>query len=223
MSRKPRTKRQLKRRKGDRAPRSCVLIVCEGAKTELQYFERLCRCLRLQPVEVEIIGDECGSDPVSVVREAVNRRRERAKGAKKSGIQVPYDEVWCVLDVEKFGRNPQLPRALDMASQNSITMVLSNPCFEFWILLHFERVGSSFQDCQRVIRKLRDYLPGYQKADPGVFQQVAGQIDDAVKRAKDIMRSQWQHETDVCRKDPSSEVYLLVQRLRQIAEKPYDR
>lgn len=177
----------------------------------------------MQPVEVEIIGDECGSDPVSVVQEAIKRRKERSKGARKSGVQVPYDEAWCVLDVEKFGRNRQLPQALDMATQNRITLALSNPCFEFWILLHFERVGSSFQDCQQVIRKLRGHLPGYQKGDPDVFQQIAGRLDNAVSHAEHIMKTQWQHETDVCRKDPSSEVYLLVQLLQQIAEKPYDR
>jgi hypothetical protein len=45
------------------------------------------------------------------------------------------DEVWCVFDVDE---HPKLAEARDQANANGIQLAVSNPCFELWLLLHFQ-------------------------------------------------------------------------------------
>ena len=222
MTRKARTRAALRRRRPKFVPRQSVLIVCEGAKTEPNYFDGLRRHLRLSPVEVVVVGEECGSDPVSVVREAKKRRKDRIAEAKTSDVLVPFDVVWCVMDVERYRNNPRLPEALGLAQSAKIKAALSNPCFEYWLLLHFGRVGHSFGTCAAVISELKAHIVGYRKGDPHLFLDFfAERIPVAVQNAADILRTQWQTENDRLRRDPSTEVHLLIELLQVIGVKAY--
>lgn len=221
MSHKPRYLSSYRRTSGRVSPRECLLIVCEGAKTEPLYFKALRDQLRLQVVEVEVVGPEQGSAPISIVDRAIQLRDERAERARKSPLLVPYDAVWCVIDVEQYGLNPSLPRAIGKAATRAIGVALSNPCFEYWYLLHFERTGTPFGTPKAVAKALKRWLPRYGKADPGVFRQVYPHTDKAIKNADSILRSQWQYENDRIKRNPSTEVHEIVSNLRRIAAKPY--
>ncbi len=39
----------------------------------------------------------------------------------------------------------------------------SNPCIEFWFLLHFVRTTKPFSNCESVEKDLQKYLPNYTK------------------------------------------------------------
>ena len=64
--RKRKEKRDYERQSNRLSPRSRVLIVCEGKKTEPLYFKFLIKKLGLTAAEIEISGD-IGSAPSSVV------------------------------------------------------------------------------------------------------------------------------------------------------------
>lgn len=64
-------RRNFARRKPTRKAKDTVLIVCEGEKTEPNYFEELKRDLGLSNMDIVIYGKECDSDPMSVVRHAL--------------------------------------------------------------------------------------------------------------------------------------------------------
>ncbi|SCD36699.1 RloB-like protein [Streptomyces sp. TverLS-915] len=118
---KPRARRQEHRK---------FLVVTEGTRTEPQYFENLAALLNakaVQVVKVKPVG--IGRDPASVVKEAERRRRQERKGGD------PFDEVWCVVDVDQ---HETLPRACKEARDLGIEMAISSPCFEIWLLWHFE-------------------------------------------------------------------------------------
>ncbi|KKL20364.1 hypothetical protein LCGC14_2456210, partial [marine sediment metagenome] len=95
-------------------PKESVLIVCEGGKTEPQYFELIGRRLgligRYTHVEVAIKGEQCGSAPKSVVYFALQLRDEREEKASKSTITRKFDRVYCVID-----RDKHKPETLDSA------------------------------------------------------------------------------------------------------------
>ncbi len=76
-----------------------ILIVCEGEKTEPDYFKGLKKEWKVHPAQIEIIGKECGNTPISVVEYAIKLKRERTKEAKKER-ELEFDEVWCVFDHE---------------------------------------------------------------------------------------------------------------------------
>jgi hypothetical protein len=72
-----------------------VLIVCEGKKTEPQYFDNMRNELRLKKfVEVHVDGKLGSSDPVSVVDYAILLEAQRVKIASKSPILTAYDVIW---------------------------------------------------------------------------------------------------------------------------------
>ncbi|MER7769608.1 RloB family protein [Kitasatospora sp. NPDC096140] len=105
------------------------MIVTEGIKTEPQYFEGLARHLNsraIQVISVRPVG--LGKDPLSVVKEAVTRRaREQRAGD-------PFDATWCAVDVDN---HQSLEAACSLARKEGVSLAISNPCFEIWLLWHF--------------------------------------------------------------------------------------
>ena len=52
--------------------------------------------------------------------------------------QGEIDEVWCVFDVEWPRNHPNLRQATEKAKARNVNLAISNPCFELWLVLHFE-------------------------------------------------------------------------------------
>nr|VFK52400.1 MAG: RloB-like protein [Candidatus Kentron sp. TUN]VFK52913.1 MAG: RloB-like protein [Candidatus Kentron sp. TUN] len=78
--RKAKKIRDLTRRKIKRASYAKMLIVCEGEKTERNYFEEIIRYYELNSANVEI-ADHHGTDPMGILNHAKARyqRRERCR------------------------------------------------------------------------------------------------------------------------------------------------
>jgi hypothetical protein len=82
---------KLAREKNRRASYDKVLIVCEGEKTEPNYFNELIEHYEINSANVAIDGS-CGSSPRSVFKRAEQLyKSEERKGA-------PFDRVYCVFD-----------------------------------------------------------------------------------------------------------------------------
>ncbi|HUT01800.1 MAG TPA: RloB family protein [Phycisphaerae bacterium] len=200
-------------------PREVVLIVCEGEKTEPNYFRRLRQVLRLTSADVVVIPE--GAAPITVVEKSLDLQAERQRDVRNGLEPCDYDQIWCVFDVEQPGQNPSLAPALAKARANKVNVALSNPCFEYWLLLHFERVGRAFTSCRVAIRALRRHVPRYQKGDE-VSEELLEQRSAAAENAAHIDRTQWWSETDRVVCNPSTEVYKLVGVLEEMASRrPY--
>lgn len=207
------------RQPGHRQPRQCLLIVCEGAQTEPNYFESLRRQLKLKLVEVEVEGE--GAAPISVVNHALIRRDERERQAKnfqrRSQFSLPpFDEVWCVFDVEKPDKNPSFQQAVNKTRSNKLELAVSNPAFEYWYLLHFKETTQPFADATELIRALKDKncLPNYEK-DLNICDILFVHTDTAIERAGRLL----DNHPDLGRDfpNPSTWVYKLVKKLKEMA------
>ena len=128
--------RRLERRKPLRVPSTTILIVCEDSKSSPDYFRRFRSELSLTSVTVEVYGEECGSAPISVVNYAIDRKKE----TETSSIRDKYDEIFCVIDIDEH----ETDQAIQKARDNNLNMIISNPCFEYWYILHFKKTGKSF-------------------------------------------------------------------------------
>lgn len=130
-----RQRSKIQRKPTGRIEKGTALVVCEGKQTEPFYLRGLLHWLSLTEAHVEIIEGTSKSNAVSVVQRA-QRRFEQA----------PRDRVFVLMDAEQ----DDLPHALKLCktplqreSQKKglaricIEPVVSNPCFEFWLLLHF--------------------------------------------------------------------------------------
>lgn len=210
--RRGRSSKSFSRRPASREPLATVLIVCEGEKSEPNYFRSLCRALRL--TSVRVVGKECGNAPISIVDYAVKERKNR-KRLSRSGSGVNYDAIWCVMDVEEEGKNPSLHSALDKAKAHELETVLSNPCFEFWVLLHFQEKVRPFRNCDEVGHHLKKVLPDYKKGQD-CSKLLAATRAEAMARAKRIRENSPDPRIE---RNPSTEIDLLVAALLDMADK----
>lgn len=201
-------KRDLRRKPPFLSERPSILIVCEGQKTEPGYFCRLRSILRIS--SLKIVVDHEGSAPISVVNRAV----ELKKDCKQNKITL--DAIYCVMDTE-CPCHPSLDQAIDKANGNQLDIILSNPCFEYWYVLHFERLGSYVTQDQAVQRLKRHY-PQYVKGETRLFDILNKKIETAIRNAKDILQSQHHNETDLRQCNPATHVYRIVERMKEIEQ-----
>ena len=126
----PRRKNSLQRRTGRLEQRERFLVYVEGDVSESLYLNGVRRELGRSGPNVEI-GRTHGK-PLGLVRAAIDHKeRDRRDGN-------PFTQVWCVFDVESPTPHGSLDQALTLAGRNRITCGISNPCFELWLILHFQ-------------------------------------------------------------------------------------
>lgn len=170
--------RSLRRRPGQQPPRSITLIVCEG-ETEQEYFEAVRILYGLTTAEVVLAENTRGPAPISVVECAV----------EKCGEPGGYDKVYCIFDRdghESFQRAREKIRGLAGRKKKPLPIeeAISIPCFEVWVLLHFERTDAAFGGCAEVIRRIRDrHMRSYEKADAETAKQLIAHLDQAIGNA----------------------------------------
>lgn len=197
--RKPSGRGYQSRRVDIREPLPRFLIVCEGERTEPAYFDGF----RMPSVTIEIVG--LGKDPLTLVEQAIARRRDKAK----------FDQVWCVFDrddvpVERFNQ------ALDLAQRQRIKVAYSNQAFELWYLLHFH-----YRD---VAQTRHDYIDGlsrelgrvYRKNDPTLYQELLSRQNMAISHAERLLAQY--NPTNPATDDPSTTVHELVQELNRFVQ-----
>lgn len=118
------------------------------------------------------------------------------------------DEAWLVIDTDAWEQAHILELYEWSKASKNRGIAVSNPKFEYWLLLHFEEgVGiASTRDCStRLLRHLRDYEKMINMRD-----FTPGRIKDAARRASD-------RDTPPCPDWPrhigNTTVYRLVRKL----------
>ena len=133
-----------KRQTNKRKIKDRILILCEGEKTEPNYFNGLkrdkFRSNRLSALRIEIY--DYGSNTAKELVKQAKSLKDDAKREKN-----PYDKIWVVFDRDGYTKHPQ---ALDQASANGIRVAFSSISFEFWFLLHFTYTTRQFEKADDV-------------------------------------------------------------------------
>lgn len=195
--------------------RKYILIVCEGKKTEPCYFRLMRKELRLRSAVIDIEGEKCGSAPISVVEHALDLKRKAVQEAKRNSSLSKYDEIWCVIDVEAPIPHHSLNDAWNLAEGNKIRLILSNPCFEYWLLLHFKKTDAPVQQSSDLENKLKDYIPNYRPGDRDTFSKVYDRRGQAIENAKQLEHEKGWGE-DLRKQNPSTHVHKIVEKLLNI-------
>jgi hypothetical protein len=210
--RKARKASELARRKASRAPYSKVLIVCEGAKTEPNYFNELKDHYKLNNANIKITG-EGGSNPLSVVRLA----KQLYRGEKEAGDQ--FDNVFCVFDRNGHTDYRQALDQINTVKPNNVFRAITSvPCFEYWLLLHFRphtgpyRAVPGRSACDQVIADLRGHMRSYKKGSRGIFGFLLDRLDTAKINAERCLIEVRKAETD----NPSTKIHQLIQFLQEL-------
>ncbi|MEZ5690164.1 MAG: RloB family protein [Rickettsiales bacterium] len=176
-------KRKFARKPPTKSPRDRILIVCEGEKTEPHYFEELCRDLNLSiNTEVKIFGKECGSAPSSVYDYTIQELEKDLKDTRYDN----YDIAYCVFDKDNHDDNGgKYRQTLDKIKKNKKFKIIaanSVPCFEFWVLLHFESTTSQFKNSTEVTKRIKTHWKEYSKEKTkDLYAKLKDKTDMAIK------------------------------------------
>lgn len=194
----------FRRREPRYKPQPRVLVICEDTKSGKTYLEDACRQFRTIATIIH-----CGrTDPLGIVQEAIARH----KG---------FDKTYCVVDRDNH-QNFE-PAMVEAKKCPAIEVIISYPCFEFWLLLNFEysrrpytAVGS-LSAADRVIADLRakSGMQSYAKgADKDVFATLypEGYGKGLVNAARVLLDAR---DTDEL--NPSTRMHELLENLKSLS------
>ncbi len=121
--------------------------------------------------------------------------------------EAEIDEFWCVFDVEWPRNHPGLKEAVQQARRSDIQLAVSNPCFELWLILHFQDQGAWLDNDDA--RRLRRRLDG--SSDKGLdAAKYIPLTADAARRAVELDKRHLQNGTSFPHDNPSSGMHRLL-------------
>src|SRR5271166_2217598 len=134
MARNPKAKnyRDLRRRVGNRPSYDRILIVCEGEKTECNYFKEIRRKARIPSAHVHVLPSDLGTDPRNVVRSAEEAFDNNGRA---------FERIYAVFDRDdhqQYETAIQMAVARNQRLRNNerqtvlFVAIVSVPCFELW-------------------------------------------------------------------------------------------
>lgn len=188
-----------------------ILIVCEGEKTEPNYFKSFGRINRGGTVyEVDCEGGKINT--VQVVNKAI----EMSDAAIAAGR--PYDSVWAVFDKDNFP-DAHFNAAIQKAYANGIDCAWSNEAFELWYVFHFvnRNTPMSRSDYQKELsRHIGMHLKGYKyKKNAPDMRAVLLEFGDESEAIKFAERQAHSFDDErYASHNPATHVYRLVRLLR---------
>ena len=199
-----------KRRGPQREPYDYVLIVCEGAKTEPDYFQKLKEVYRLSNANVQIARPDA-TDPMSLVTFAETMMTERG-----------FDRAYCVFDRDGHANYGAALSHITSTygTDGRLRAITSVPCFEFWILLHFRYTSASYNSignqsaCDRVVGEVRRHFADYAKGNRNVYDRLADRREMAIEHAKRLLKE----NATTGATNPATRVHELVEYLCNLKE-----
>lgn len=186
---------RFQRRIGTRRYRQMFIISTEGSLTEPQYFQIFNTDTKVLHVKVL---NNTASNPGNVLKQIKKYLRR---------FDLEYsDQAWLVIDKDQW-QDSQIQPLYDWSHTNPMYgFALSNPKFEYWLLLHFEN-PRGIRSSQACSNRLKHHLPDYDKHINE--QKIKPHIQKAIDRAK-------RQDTPPCTDWPRTSgttVYRLVEKL----------
>ena len=203
------------RLKSKRQAPANYLIVCEGKKTEPNYFNGLKRKINEKygnKVDVLIPNIDVkgtGMNTTSLVKYT----QKTVNHANKV-----YGQVWVVFDKDEYNYE-QFNSAIDNCNYN---VAWSNFNFELWLLAHFKKVNRyvSKDDVLQELSKefQKKGLGDYTKNDTDIFDKVTGEgkLHTAIKNCEYM--EELNKDGQASQRNPMTKVYKIVDGLKEYIE-----
>jgi hypothetical protein len=149
---KRRAREESKRKTQYKTKRKFYLIVCEGEKTEPNYFNSLKSSLPKGVIELVNIDIEgTGMNTISII-DKTKKIRKSYEGQYLRKI----DKVWAVFDKDSFPSEKfNNAIAKGETSKPKVNCAWTNEAFELWYLLHFSyyNTGISRNQYQKLLER----------------------------------------------------------------------
>ncbi|HWS84516.1 MAG TPA: RloB family protein [Ktedonobacteraceae bacterium] len=179
--RKPST---LERKKPTRQPYDRILVVCEGKKTEPNYFDEIRKQARIPTAHICVLHSQFGTQPSRVVEYAVTQFYQTKA----------FEKVFAVFDRDdhtSYANAIAKAESLDGKLKNDenkqviFKAIVSVPSFEIWLLLHYANI-QAFSHRDVILHRLRGYITDYEKGKDGIYSLTRGMLAIATERAEHL-------------------------------------
>lgn len=198
--------RPLRRTTGTRLELVTVAVFLEGTETEPEYIDGLKREYR-DTASIEFSMLRKGGQPFELVESA---RKSIAEADRE------VDAYWCVFDVESPQKHPKLKAAVEGAP-GELRLAISNPCFELWLILHFQDQTAALTT--KAAEKLRGKLDGTNGKHLDADKYMARR-SQAIRRAQALRKKHAGDGTLFPEDNPSSTFDAFLEHLdRLVAER----
>lgn len=190
-----------KSRGQNRHQRKCIILIgAEGTnKTERIYFRNFNRIQQKYHVQ---IATGNATNPVGIVAD-IKKNRDKMDFQND-------DLAFAVFDADLWQpQSVQIQKAMCDAGQAGIKVILSNPCFEVWFVLHFDESTASYNSSKDVINKLRTYITCYEK-NKNLFENLQESMNTALSRAEKLRAYHKKNGTILSAQNPMTDVDELV-------------
>ena len=191
------------------------MIVSEGSKTEPLYFKEIKNAHRLQTANVEVHPSALGTEPIQVVRYAKQlfeagdpHKRIRTRAFEKVFAIFDRDDHKSYFDALKLARSLDGKLRNDAKQPVEFKAIASVPCFELWLLLHYEDIRHPLHR-DEVLTRLKQHIPGYDKGASGIFATTKVNLDVANQRARHLAALSAAFDDT----EPSTDIFELVELL----------
>lgn len=183
-----------------RLRRRTLLIVCEGTATEALYFRALKAEHGRRTPSIKLVPSSRA--PLSIVRTA-----------QKIFAAGEIDEVWCVFDHEFPPDHRTFLPAAKEAEDSDFRLAVSNPAFEFWLLLHFGATTHQFTGNDELHAALLGKYPTFTKAREETYAELRPRQSAAIANAKQVLRDMSRGNPTDRFPNPSTFVHEMIERL----------
>lgn len=191
-----------------------IYIFCEGADTELryfQYFQEMDSRIHLEIYKLHPHEDNSPSGLLQIAEEALIASEENP--TPKFTLQED-DEVWIVLDSDPDKADTRKPQIVTIRAvieaRERWQVVESNPCFEVWLYFHGKDVVEKFDEIEfsRTWKALLNevFKGGFDLRKHPIF------IEDAKRRAE----AKFELGEDGSPKIGSTEVFRLAESILRL-------
>jgi hypothetical protein len=144
---------------------------------------------------------------VDIKPELPTKKTLEAQYDKVCELSQMYDTVYWILDLDTVLKESQeapkgskkaidtfleYQRAIGKQHKN-VTVIINNPCLEFWFLLHFEYTTKGFANCESAEKQLSKHFSGYEKTqkfftrqENDIYLQLKPYLPNAIQYSKKL-------------------------------------
>ena len=187
------------------------LIVCEGERTEPNYFRELVKDRYSEVRSEDIVGEGRSTCALVKKTEEIRYRLEHQR-------QLKFDRVWVVFDKDDFN---DFNDAIALAVSKGFSPAWTNEAFELWYLLHFVYLDAAIsrsdyiKKLENEVRKHEAYGNfSYKKNDAGIYamlQEIGNEAQAKLRAAR--LRGLFEDTQDYKSQKPCTCVDILVEEL----------
>lgn len=181
-------------------------IFCEG-ETEFNYFAQFGAEERIKGLQIRPKKSE-DKNIVGLIEYSFNYLRHHKKDFLKG------DLIFYVFDRDR-NTNEDFKKAKEIVEHPDTQLILSNPCFEFWIVSHYELLYDPMYS-ELLKKKLLKHLGSYKKSDKDIYNSTREYIENAIVNSKKVYQKHLKNKGILCEEsNPLTMMFQLIEILRR--------